>query len=95
MFARRIKSITNYNAERKTIVKQKAFKSQDELPMYLSVMDLANLLGISRASAYELAAKDGFPKLKAVPGRIIIPREQLLSWLKTQTTQEKKGWGNT
>ena len=80
--------------ERMMLLKQKLYKNPDELPMYLSVMDLANLLGISRASAYELAAKDGFPKLKAVPGRIIIPRDDLLVWLKNQTTKEKKGWGN-
>ena len=29
-------------------------------------MDVANLLGISRASAYELVREDNFPKLKIV-----------------------------
>ena len=35
-------------------MKQLIFKSRDELPMFLTVMDVANLLGISRASAYSL-----------------------------------------
>ena len=49
-------------------MKQSMFKSKDELPMFLTVMDVANLLGISRASAYELVREDNFPKLKIVQG---------------------------
>ena len=32
-------------------MKQSIFMNRDELPMFLTVMDVANLLGISRASA--------------------------------------------
>ena len=66
-------------------MKQSMYKSADELPMFLTVMDVANLLGISRASAYELVRKDNFPKLKIVQGRTIIPRDRLLEWLDEQT----------
>lgn len=66
-------------------MKQSQIKSRDELPMFLSVMEVANLLGISRASAYELVHEDEFPKLKIVAGRIIIPRDALLRWLDEQT----------
>ena len=45
-------------------MKQSIYKSKEELPMFLTVMDVANLLGISRASAYELVREDNFPKLK-------------------------------
>ena len=45
-------------------MKQSMYKSKEELPMFLTVMDVANLLGISRASAYELVREDNFPKLK-------------------------------
>ena len=62
-------------------MKSSIIKSKDELPMFLTVMDMAALLGISRSSAYELAAEEGFPKLKLVPGRVIIPRDRLLEWL--------------
>ena len=48
------------------------------MPMFLTVMDVANLLGIPRASAYELVREDNFPKLKIVQGRTIIPRDRLL-----------------
>jgi predicted DNA-binding transcriptional regulator AlpA len=52
--------------------------------MFLTVMDMAALLGISRSSAYELAAEEGFPKLKLVPGRVIIPRDKLFDCLEQQ-----------
>ena len=56
--------------------------------MFLTALDLANLLGISRASAYELVRQENFPKLKIVQGRTIIPRDRLLEWLDEQTRYE-------
>ena len=66
-------------------MKQSIYKNKEELPMFLTVMDVANLLGISRASAYELVREDNFPKLKIVQGRTIIPRDRLFEWLDEQT----------
>ena len=57
--------------------------------MFLTVIDLANLLGISRASAYELVREKNFPKLKIVQGRTIIPRDRLLEWLDEQTRYDE------
>ena len=59
-------------------MKQSIYKKREDMPVFLSVIDMANLLGISRASAYELVHEEKFPKLKIVQGRIIIPRERLL-----------------
>ena len=70
-------------------MKQSMYKSKEELPMFLTVMDVANLLGISRASAYELVREDNFPKLKIVQGRTIIPRYRLLEWLDAQTRYDE------
>ena len=70
-------------------MKQSIYKSRDEMPMFLTVMDVANLLGISRASAYELVREDNFPKLKIVQGRTIIPRDRLLEWLDEQTRYDE------
>ena len=70
-------------------MKQSMFKSKDELPMFLTVMDIANLLDISHASAYELVREDNFPKLKIVQGRTIIPRDRLLEWLDEQTRYDE------
>ena len=73
-------------------MKSSIIKSKNELPLFLTVMDMAALLGISRSSAYELAAEEGFPKLKLVPGRVIIPRDKLFEWLDEQTSY-MAGWG--
>lgn len=70
-------------------MKHSVFKSKDELPMFLTVMDVANLLGISRASAYELAREENFPKLKIVQGRTIIPRDKLFDWLDEQICYDR------
>lgn len=70
-------------------MKQSQYKNKDELPLFLSVMDVAKLLGISRASAYELAREENFPKLKIVQGRTIIPRDRLLEWLDKQTRYDE------
>ena len=69
-------------------MKQSMYKNKDEMPMFLTVMDVANLLGISRASAYELVKEKGFPKLNVVHGRIIIPRDRFFEWL---DSREKNG----
>lgn len=45
-------------------MKHSIYKTREELPMYLTVMDVADLLGISRAGAYELVREQNFPKLK-------------------------------
>ena len=70
-------------------MKHSIYKTREELPMYLTVMDVADLLGISRASAYELVREQNFPKLKIVTGRIIIPRDRLLEWLDEQTRYDR------
>ena len=70
-------------------MKKSIYKNKNELPMFLTVMDVANLLGISRASAYELVKEENFPKLKIVQGRTIIPRDRLLEWLDEQTRYDE------
>ena len=40
------------------------YKNYDELPLMLNVVQVASVLGISRAGAYELVHSEGFPALK-------------------------------
>ncbi len=61
-------------------MKNSNYKSFDELPLMLSVPELAALLGISRAGAYELVKEPGFPSLM-IGSRIIIPRDKLIKWI--------------
>ena len=70
-------------------MKKSMYKTKEEMPLFLTVMDVANLLGISRASAYELVRQENFPKLKIVQGRTILPRDRLLEWLDEQTRYDE------
>ncbi len=65
-------------------MKQTVYKSYDELPLMLSVPEVAAVLGISRAGAYELVRSNGFPALK-VGSRIVVPKEKFIGWINTQT----------
>lgn len=52
------------------------YTNYDDLPLMLSVPDVASVLGISRAGAYELVRSDGFPSLR-IGSRIVVPKEKL------------------
>ncbi len=66
-------------------MKQTVYKSYDELPLMLSVPEVAAVLGISRAGAYELVRSDGFPALR-IGSRIVIPKEKFIQWINGQTS---------
>ncbi|MBD5133367.1 MAG: helix-turn-helix domain-containing protein [Clostridiales bacterium] len=65
-------------------MKQAVYKSYDELPLMFSVPEVAAVLGISRAGAYELVRSDGFPALK-IGSRIVVPKEKFIEWVNAQT----------
>ena len=65
-------------------MKKGTFKSYEELPLMLSVSEMAAALGISRAGAYELARSEGFPALR-IGTRIVIPKDKLQEWVDKQT----------
>lgn len=65
-------------------MKKGTFKSYEELPLMLSVPEMATALGISRAGAYELARSKGFPALR-IGTRIVIPKDKLQEWVDKQT----------
>ena len=67
-------------------MKEVKYKSYDELPLMLSVPDVAAVLGISRAGAYELARSDGFPSL-TIGSRIIVPKDKFIRWIDERTSQ--------
>ena len=58
----------------------KTYTSYNELPIMLSVPQLASMLGISRSGAYTLARSEGFPSLK-IGSRIVIPKGKLQNWI--------------
>lgn len=65
-------------------MKQTVYKNYDELPLMLSVPEVAAVLGISRAGTYELVRSEGFPSLK-IGSRIVVPKEKFIQWINDQT----------
>ena len=62
-------------------------KNYNELPLMLNVVQVAAVLGISRAGAYELVHSEGFPALK-IGSRIVVPKDRLREWIDANTTQK-------
>lgn len=61
-------------------MKQSPYKNYDELPLMLSVPEVAAVLGISRAGAYELVRNNNFPAL-TIGSRIIVPKDKFIAWI--------------
>ena len=66
---------------------KESYKSFDELPMMLSVSQVAKVLGISRTRSYELVNEKGFPKIK-IGTRIVVPKDEFMLWIQKEI---KKG----
>ena len=58
----------------------KIYTSYNELPIMLSVPQLASVLRISRSCAYALVRSEGFPALK-IGSRIVVPKDKLQNWI--------------
>ena len=63
-----------------------AYKTFDELPMFLYVATVAKLFGISQSSGYELMHEKEFPSIK-IGSRIIVPRDKLKEWVENKMMQ--------
>ena len=53
----------------------------------LNVVQVAAVLGISRAGAYELVHSEGFPALK-IGSHIVVPKDKLREWIDANTAQK-------
>ena len=60
-----------------------AFRKVEELPLVLTPMDIAAVLGISRNTAYELIHSEDFPILR-VGKHYRVSRKRFLTWLESQ-----------
>ena len=56
----------------------------------IDVDELAEALGISKPTAYELCNREDFPAIRVTPRRIIIPVDGLQRWLEEQSGGRKK-----
>lgn len=60
-----------------------AFRKVEELPLVLTPMDIAAVLGISRNTAYELIHSEDFPIFR-VGKQYRVSRKRFLTWLEGQ-----------
>lgn len=60
------------------------YTSLDQLPLTLTVMEVAAVLGISRTSAYDLFHTKGFPSV-SVGRRLMVSKESLRAWMNGKT----------
>lgn len=64
-------------------MKQRVYKSYDELPLFLNAGLIAKVLGIAESSAYELMHSNDFPVIK-IGSRMVVPKEKFISWIESQ-----------
>lgn len=56
------------------------YNNIDDLPITLTAIDIANILGISRNSAYALCNSKDFPTIR-LGKRIIISKDAFVNWI--------------
>ncbi len=64
------------------------YKNYDEMPLMLSVSQVAKVLGISRTSTYDLVKEKDFPSI-TIGSRIVVPKEELILWIKNQVKSKE------
>ena len=64
-------------------MRESKFKNYDALPLTLTAPEVGEVLGISRAAAYELVRSKGFPSMR-IGTRILIPKDKFLAWIDQQ-----------
>lgn len=65
-------------------MKESVYKSYEELPLFLNAKIVAQALGISPSSGYELLHQQDFPALK-IGNRIVVPKEKFTEWVERNT----------
>lgn len=65
-------------------MKESVYKTYEELPLFLNAKMVAQVLGISPSSGYELLHQRDFPALK-IGNRIVVPKEKFIEWVERNT----------
>ena len=65
-------------------MKESVYKSYDDLPLFLNSEMVAQVLGVSPSSAYELMHEPSFPVLR-IGSRMVVPKEQFIQWVTERT----------
>lgn len=67
---------------------KKEINSFDELPLMFSVQQLADVLSVSKSTAYELTKEKDFPCIK-IKGRVLVSREDFKIWFQKKLKEKK------
>ena len=59
------------------------YKHYEELPLFLNAKTVAQVLGVSISTAYELFHEPGFPTLR-VGSRMVVPKEKIIKWVEVE-----------
>lgn len=60
------------------------FTDFHDLPLTLTAQEVGEVLGISRAAAYELVRSNGFPRIR-IGTRILVPKDKFICWIADHT----------
>ena len=63
------------------------FYSFSDLPLVLNANQLAGVLNISRANAYNLLHREDFPTLR-IGQRMLVSRDKLVQWMDGQSNAQ-------
>ena len=64
-------------------MKISSIQSYDDLPLFLNVNLVAQVLGVSISTAYEVMHEPNFPVLR-VGSRMVVPKEKFIQWAEEQ-----------
>ena len=65
-------------------MKRSQYQNYDELPLFLNARMVADALGVSPSSGYELMREPDFPALK-IGSRVVVPKEKFIAWVEHKT----------
>ena len=79
---------SEYLSEEDYNMREAKYKDYSDLPLTLTVPEVGEALGISRAAAYQLVRSKGFPHIK-IGTRILVPKDRFLAWIDEQVEVEQ------
>ena len=65
-------------------MQESTFTNYDRLPLFLNANTVAQVLGVSISSAYELMHEEVFPSVR-IGSRFVVPKDKFQQWVERQT----------
>ena len=65
-------------------MQESTFTNYDQLPLFLNANAVAQVLGVSISSTYELMHEEVFPSVR-IGSRFVVPKDKFQQWVERQT----------